>query len=199
MININCSNTHKYGPFKKSNKTFYRICLKCNKKTHYPICEEIETEYNNQKITNFIIEIISKKEINKIQNSNYFFRLITCLIDNISYIYLTKENQEKLIISLNELNNYFNKQEKNRFELIKEAIKYSNKYFINYNNEIDNNYNESKLSSLDKSYLILTSKINKELETIIENEESTTITIDNISQETENITINYNEIESETK
>ena len=103
MTNIKCNNIHKYGPFKKNSENFYRDCLICNKKTKYPICKEIEKEYNNQKITDYIINIIIKKDINKIQNNNYFLRLICCLFDNISYLYLSENNQSQLQESLKEL------------------------------------------------------------------------------------------------
>lgn len=200
MINNKCNNIHKYGPFKKNNEIFFRICLKCNKKTTYPISNEIENEYNNQKITNYIIEIIATKKINKIQDSNYFFKLVASLLDNISYIYLTENNQKKLLDSLKELNKYFNKQNIKRHELINETTKYLKKYLINYNNEIINKYNEKVLELLDNEFIILQSKMNLELNYITSNEEKTTVTINNKYQEIDNnININFNELENESE
>ncbi|MBR3161907.1 MAG: hypothetical protein IKF19_04175 [Bacilli bacterium] len=199
MTKTKCNNIHKYGPFKKNDNSFYRECLKCNKKATYPIYEEIEKEYNNQKITNYIIEIIIKKKVTNIQNSSYFFRLILSLLDNISYTYLSNSNQNKILKSIQELNIYFNKKDKNKLTLIKQSINYLEKYFNNYNKELENNYDENILDSLDKNYLILMTKLHIELENIIKNEENTLVTIDsNYNSKNTTISINLNEAENES-
>ena len=199
MINTKCNNIHKYGPFKKKNNEFYRTCLKCNKKTKYPNYQDIEKEYNNQLITDYIINIISKKDINKLQNNIYFYKYIICLFDNNSYIFLSKTEQTKLIDSLKELNYYFNKNDKIKYDLTKDIINYLKKYFTNYNNEIENKYNEKTLDLLDKEYIILSTKLNIELESIIENEENTIVTINEKDEEINNsIDFQLNEIENES-
>ncbi len=199
MINNKCHNMHKYGPFEKNNNNYYRKCLRCNKKNYYPLNDEIKNEYNNQRIINYIIEIIIKKDLNRIQNNNYYFRLIICLLNNISYIYLSEINQNKLLQSLKELNIYFNKNNKDRYKLIDKTINYHKKYFIIYNNEINSIYNEKELEKLDNNFININEKIDIELEKIIFNEENSIISIKNsINQKNNNIEFNLNEIESET-
>ena len=200
MKNNKCNNIHKYGPFIKENNYFYRVCLKCNKKTTYPFSNEIENEYNNQLITNNIIDIITNKKINIIQDNNYFFKLTASLIDNISYIYLDQNHQEELLNSLQEFNTYYNKKNTQRYNITKELVKYLKEYLTNYNNEINNNYDENILNTLDNDYINLYKKISIELSSIISNEENTTITIDNEYSETnDEITLNINEAENEAE
>ncbi|MEE3342539.1 MAG: hypothetical protein VZS44_00400 [Bacilli bacterium] len=199
MTNKKC-NIHKYGPFKKNEDNYYRICLKCNKKTLYPNDKEIENEYNNQRLTDFIIDIIITKKINIIQNSNYYFKLIATLIDNISYTYLIEKRQLELLESIKELNKYYNNQDNENYILINDIVKYIEKYLTNYNNEINNKYSNKELELLDNDFNSIKNKINIELNTILSEEENTTITIeDNINETDNNININLNEAENESE
>lgn len=195
MINIK----HKYGPFKKNKDYFYRVCLKCGKKTQYPLNEEIMNEFNNQRITDYVIDIIIGKNIDLILDEDYFLKLLSCLLDNISYIYLNNNKQDKLIKSLRELNSYYNNDDDERFTLIDDTVCYLNDYFENYNNEIKDIFDDDLLESLDDRYITLNNGYDIVINDIMLSEDSTTVEINSdINEEINDMNITLSEAENES-
>ena len=198
MINIKCNNMHKYGPFIKNNEGYQRTCLKCKKKTQYPNVEDITKEYNNQYITNSIIDIIIEKKIKIINTSDYFTKIITILLDNTSYIFLTENKQNKLITSIKEINNYYNNNNEERYTLIDEFKNYLIKYFNNYNKEIGNIYNDKDLEIIDNMFQKLKIKFSNEFLKITDTEENNTIELTENKIRKNDLTINLENLPNET-
>lgn len=196
MMNVK----HKYGPFKKNEDKFYRVCLKCGKKTQYPFNDEINDEFNNQRITDYIIDTIIRKDFSLVQNGNYFFRLVSCLLDNISYIFIDTKVQDILIKSLRDLNDYFNFDDENRFNIINDIICYLEDFFVNYNNEINDLYDDNLCDELDSRYIVLNNSVEIELNGIILSEDNTVVEIeDDVDEVASEIDISLNEIENESE
>ena len=194
-----CNDMHKYGPFKKNDDCFYRICLRCNKKTNYPICDEINDIYNRQIIVEYITNILIKKDLSIIQNDNYFFRLIACFLDDISYVYLSDSEQKKLLKSIREFNDYYySNKDMNRYNIVSDAINYLNDYFYNYNQEIKNIYDEELSYKLDDDYIFINRKLDLELENIILSEENTVVTVVDEINMTDNVEIDFDELQNES-
>ena len=194
-----CNDMHKYGPFKKNDDCFYRVCLKCNKKTNYPVCDEINEVYSKQVIVEYITNILIKKDLNIIQNDNYFFRLIVCLLDDVSYVYLSGDEQKKLLESIREFNSYYYiNKDMDRYNMVNDAVSYLNDYFFNYNQEIRNIYDEELSDKLDNDYIFVNRKLDLELENIISSEENTVVTVDDEVNVTDGLEIELDELQNES-
>ena len=185
MVKNECSGMHKFGPFSTDNNyTYYRVCLICGNRSEYPLDPKITKECEKQKITNLMIEIIKTKNKSMISDENYFLELVACLFDSISYIYLcseemnsillnvdpeychllkNKEEQDKIINSLHELNDDYNEYYETRYNLIKDAATYFKDYFDNYNNEIRGIYDEELCNELDERYSAIKYRFNLEI------------------------------------
>lgn len=172
-----CINMHQYGPFIKKENVFYRICNNCKHKQLYPQTDEITQEYQNQLLVKYIIDIIIQGKINLIQSSDYFFKLISCLKDHISYIYINSQKKEKLLIKLQKLNIYFNSQIEERYNIINEFKNYLELTF-----KKQTKISEEELENQDKIFNIIEKKFNQELENILKNEENNMIEIESTEQ-----------------
>lgn len=172
MVKNECSGMHKMGPFNKTDDNkYYRFCLKCGKRSEYPLDPKFTKECEKQEITNLMIEIIKTKKKSMISDENYFLELVACLFDSISYIHLyseemnsmllnvdpeycrllkTREEQDEFIKSLRKLNYDYNIGDEIRYNLINEAATYFEDYFDNYNNEIRGIYDEELCYKLDE-------------------------------------------------
>ena len=177
---------HKYGPFEKNENNYYRVCLKCGKKSLYPLDIDIDKEYDKQRVTNYMIDIIMNKDVATIIDEDYFLKLVASLFDNISYIYLDNKKQGRLIRSLCELNEYYNKDNDVRYDLISDTAIYFKDFFDNYNNEIKDIYDDDLCDVLDERYSVINDRYDSEIYIILLREDNVIVKIDdNIDEDEE--------------
>jgi hypothetical protein len=186
MNNQICTNEHQYGPFKEIKNNYYRICKICNKKTIYPKDEDIKKEIEKQLSAKMLLEIITKQKINIIKKSDNFLKLIACLLDNISYLYLNETEIKDTLLKITNLNNYFNQNQEN-YQLIQDTLKYLNEYFNGENNE-------EQLLKLDNLYNKLVQEFDKQILKQIEAEENNTIEIEDNQIDLKNTSSNNLEL-----
>lgn len=191
MIKKYCTNNnHTYGQFKENKNNYYRICEICHKKTIYPKTNEIKNEIEKQVTAKKLLEIITKQKINIIKTNNNFIKLIACLLDNLSYLYLDDNKIEDILKKITSINNYFN-QNQESYQLINNTVNYLNQYFYNPNTE-------EELSKLDIIHNELVERFNYQILKQIENEENNTIEIENNQIDLKNSSNNSLELLEET-
>lgn len=168
MVKDKCKEFHKYGPFLKSFKNeIYRTCLCCLEKRTYPVSEEIVLELAQQDEASQLLNILLYQDNNAIKSSDDYIKLIGCLADNLSYLYINESTQNKFIEKISLLNNYFHKNRPDRYEIINEFVHYLRLYFRKENMEIRlglNSFPEEEAMKLDLLWTAINDKINQELE-----------------------------------
>ena len=181
-----CTTNHKYGPFKENENFYYRTCQLCNKKTIYAKCDEIKEEIKRQTTASKLCKIILKLQINIIKDANIFIKLTACLLDDISYIYLSPKEKDTLLKNINNLNIYFHQSEEDS-NLINDTIKYLNTYF-------NTKYDQQELIELDNLYNNLQDRFFQKI-IDISNQEESNLNISSLPQDNQLDQTNFNYLE----
>ena len=162
-----CKNMHKFGPFIKDNDNeFHRVCLCCKKVSYYPASLEINTEYKRQvdegKIFDFII---NQNFIDR--DSDDFIRLIACLYGGLPYLYIDDSAKEKFIDKIESYNQYFNKDNIDRLNMVNEFLDYFDLFIKKEKLETKygiGNFSDDDYLKLDVFGNSIAGKLDKELE-----------------------------------
>lgn len=170
MAENKCGDFHKFGPFIKDEKNgFHRTCLCCLKKSNYPNSDEIMKEFAKQEDASALLNVLLYQDISIIFSSDDYITLIGCLFDNLSYLYLNQETQDNFVKRASILNDYFNKDNEIRYQMINEFVDYLKLFFRKENMEIRlglNSFPEDKAMELDLIYNAIKNKFDTEIEKI---------------------------------
>lgn len=170
MAEYKCNDFHKFGPFiKNENNGFHRKCLCCLEKRNYPNSEEIMEEIKKQEDASALLNVLLYQDISTSFPSDDYITLIGCLFDNLSYLYLNQETQDKFIKKTSIFNEYFHNDKETRYQIINEFIYYLKLYFKKENMEIRlglNSFPEDEAMELDLIYNAIKNKFDTEIEKI---------------------------------
>ena len=125
-----CSVMHKLGPFIVENDGLVaRTCLCCGKKNYYNnIGEDIKEAIVKQDDVNFFSDFMIGKKINY-EGSDDFIKHVSFIFDDIAYLFINEESQNKLIKNISFYNELINKDSEEEFKLINDVCSYFTLFF----------------------------------------------------------------------
>lgn len=123
-----CNDNHKYGNYIERESSFVRICKCCGYESTLPKDIDIRKEYNNQQERKNLTKII-EPDPTVIDSSDSLLRATSILIDSLSYIDISQEEINILITKLNKFNDFYNKEDIERYQIIKNSINFINLFF----------------------------------------------------------------------
>ncbi|MBQ6495343.1 MAG: hypothetical protein IJI49_05010 [Bacilli bacterium] len=130
MVENKCSVTHKFGPFILNNNKGIatRKCFCCNETVIYNnIGDDIKNAILRQDDVSLFAGVIISKEYN--DNSDNFIKLIRFLLDDIDYLYINEDTQNKLLNNIGYYNSLLNKDDNQRFKFIEDIKEYLKLFF----------------------------------------------------------------------
>lgn len=126
----NCNNHHKYGLWLQIGTTCQRQCKCCGTVKKYPITDEIMAEIAKQDEAIKMLKILLHGDLDIIQSSDSFIILTGCLLDELNYLDLDKDTQERYVEKTELFNEYFHSQKApERYNIIKNFIVYLKLFF----------------------------------------------------------------------
>lgn len=167
MVEKKCSIMHKFGPFilDKNKNTATRTCFCCNETiTYNNIGEDIKEAIKRQDDVNFFKDFIVYKKYN--DDSDKFIQLIRYILEDIDYLYINDETQNKLLSNLSYYNKLLNENDEKKYKLIEDVKKYLKLYFTK--NKYEYKFGFDSFSSEDTDKIDnISNSINKQIGEII--------------------------------
>ena len=139
MVENKCSMMHKLGPFiVNKNGLVTRTCFCCGEVIKYNNIGE-DIKYNNigedikeaivrQEDVNFFSDFMIGKKINY-EGSDDFIKHVSFIFDDIAYLFINEEAQNKLIKNISFYNELINKDSEEELKLINDVCKYFQLFF----------------------------------------------------------------------
>lgn len=167
MAKEKCNVMHKLGPFvvDKNKDLITRTCYCCNNTfTYKDIGEDIKEAIKRQEDVSFFVDILLNKKYNG--DSDNFIKLISFLVDDLDYLFINIEAQEKLLNKISSYNMLFHEKNSNRYILINNVCEYLKLYFAKNRYEYKNGFDsfpENDVNKLD----YMSDDINKRFDNIM--------------------------------
>lgn len=166
-----CNINHKFGPYVKDKEGITtRKCYCCNYSNSWnKIGEDIEEAIKRQDDVSYFVSLLINKNIN-FSSSDDFVTMMKYIHDDISYLYLDSGAQDKLIERANGYNNALNGEDKEKYNVVDNTLKYFKLYFAKENYERKNGFDsfpEEEVMELDLLY----DNINNGFENVINRNE----------------------------
>ncbi len=143
MSNNKCSEMHKLGPFELNEDggaTRKCLCEDCDYVEEFPVIgDDIKEAIERQEDVNFFCDFLVDKRVN-FTNSDFFMEHIKLLIQDIDYLDIDDETQNKLFSGIDYYNTLLNKQDEDRFKLISDVNKFLKLYFKRNKYEYKNGF-----------------------------------------------------------
>lgn len=168
MAEYKCNgDMHKFGPYiKDSVNSIFRKCSCCGSKSFYPDDDDIKRQIKSQEDAINLLGVLLDNNTGVIQSSDDFMKLVACLFDHLSYLFITKETQTLFMDKLRVFNSFFNSNELERTQLINNLNEYLKLYFEKENIESRfglNSFPEEGYQELDSMFISISKKIDMEM------------------------------------
>lgn len=137
MVKKDCEIKHIFGPFIINNDgTATRKCFCCNKINKYNnVGDDIKEAVRRQDDVSFFVNLISNDKSFSFDDSDKFIQLISYINDDIDFLYINEDMQNKLLDNISKYNNLLNKDNTDIYEIINQVIKCFSLYFKKSNYE----------------------------------------------------------------
>lgn len=165
MVENKCSIMHKLGPFVvNKNGLVTRTCFCCGEVIKYNnIGEDIKEAIVRQEDVNFFSDFMIGKKINY-EGSDDFIKHVSFIFDDIAYLFINEEEQNKLIKNISFYNELINKDSEEELKLINDVCSYFTLFFKKEKYEYKfgfDSFPESDVDMLDSMFDSINDRFNE--------------------------------------